>query len=70
MLFVISVIGIICLAKYGKNKKVLCGSVREERTLVRHVGEIGNPLIQQGQWGPTNDTGQEKSHEMISSSKQ
>jgi len=68
LLFAILVIGMGCLAKYGKLKSVLCCSVSwmgEERILVRHVAEIVNKLIQ-GQGGATNDTGQEESHEMIS----
>jgi hypothetical protein len=73
LLFAIRVIGMGCLAKYGKIKKVLCCSVSwrgEQRKLVRHVAEIVNPLIQQSQVGATNDTGQEESHEMTSLSKQ
>jgi hypothetical protein len=73
LLFAILVIGMGCLAKYGKVKKFLCCSVSwrgEERTSVRHVAEIVNQLKQQGQGGVTNDTGQEESHEMISPSKQ
>jgi hypothetical protein len=73
LLFAILVIGMGCLAKYGKLKKVLCCSASwrgEERTSVRHVAGIVNQLKQQGQGGATNDTGQEESHEMISLSKQ
>ena len=58
-----------CLAKYGKLKKVLCCSVSwrgEERILVRHVAEIVNQLIQQGQGGATNETQHEESLEMMS----
>ena len=38
LLFAILVIGIICLAKYGKLKKVLCCR-GEGRTLVKHVAD-------------------------------
>ena len=64
-----AIIGMGCLAKYGKLKKVLCCSVSwrgEERTLVRHVAEIVNQLIQQSKWGTSNDAGPEESHEMMS----
>ena len=57
LLFVIIVIGTVCFAKYGKLKTVLC---------VRHVAEIDNQLIQHVKWCDTNDTGQGKSHEMMS----
>jgi hypothetical protein len=73
LLFAILVIGMGCLAKYGKLEKVLCCSVSwrgEERTLVRHVAEIVNQLIPQGQGDATSYTGQVESHEMISPSKQ
>ena len=56
--FAILVIGMCCLAKYGKLKKVLCCSVSwrgEERILVRLVAEIVNQLIQQCQGGATNE---------------
>jgi hypothetical protein len=58
-----------CLAKYGKLKKVLCCSVRwrgEERTLVRHLAEIVNQLIQRGRGDATNEKGKEECNEMIS----
>lgn len=71
LLFAILVIGMSCLAKYGKLKNVLCCSIRwkgEERTWVRHVAEIVNQLIQQSQAGVTNDAGPDESHEMMSPS--
>jgi hypothetical protein len=72
-LFAILVIGMCCLAKYGKLKNVLCcnGSWRGgERTLVGQFAEIVNNLTQQCQLGATNDAVQEEIHGMISPSKQ
>ena len=73
LLFAILVIGMSCLAKYGKLKHVRCCSVSwrgEERTLVRHVAEIFSRLKIQDKGGCTHDAGQAESHEMISPSKQ
>ena len=73
LLFAILVIGMSCLAKYGKLKNVLCCSVSwrgQERTLVRHVAEIFSRLVIQHKGDSTHDAGQEESHGMISPSKQ
>ena len=73
LLFAILVIGMGCLAKYGKLETVLCCSVSwrgEERALVSHVVEIVSQLIPQGQGDATSDTGQVESHAMISPAKQ
>jgi hypothetical protein len=66
--FAILVIGMCCLAKYGKLKKVLCCSVNwrgEERIFVRHIAETINQLIQQGQGGAKNETKPAESLEMM-----
>jgi hypothetical protein len=68
LLVAICVIGMCCLVKFGKLKKVLCCSVRwrdEKRLLLIHLAEIANKLIQLGRRDATNKTGLEESHEML-----
>ena len=71
LLFVIIVIGLGGLAKYGKLRNVLRCSVDlrgEDMIPARNVADIVRQLIQQDQPGAANDTGQGESHEMLSRS--
>jgi len=73
LVFAILVIGMSCLAKYGKLMKMLCCSVTwrgEERTLDKNVPEIFNQLVKKDQGGATKDAGPKESHEMMSLWKQ